>query len=101
MILPAQLEWGVRIPVPAGRNVTVSGSTGTVCLDSAIAQHEQLQRTEGAGKRAGQGLLSPDAKAGALISKISGSLAYFSINGRSGADFQKHRGYFEFDVEFR
>jgi hypothetical protein len=101
VILPAQLEWGVRIPVPAGKNVTVSGSAGTVCLDSQSRSTSSCTGPQGDGKRAGEGYLSPDANAGALISKISGSLAYFSINGRSGADFQKHQGYFEFDVELK
>ena len=49
-------------------------------------------------RRAGEGFLNPVKAAGALIGKTTGNRAYFSVNGRSGADFQKHQGYFEFDV---
>jgi hypothetical protein len=98
VILPAQLEWGVSIPIPAGKGMTIHGSTGTVCLDSQFRSTSSCNGPQGDGKPAGQGFLSPGNNAGALISKIAGGHAYFSVNGRSGADFQKHEGYFEFDV---
>jgi hypothetical protein len=98
VILPAHLEWGVSIYVPPGNNVTVSGSTGTVCLDSQSRRTSSCNGPQGDGKLAGEGFLSPDNDAGALISKTIGNRAYFSVNGRSGADFKKQQGYFEFDV---
>jgi hypothetical protein len=84
--------------VPAGKSVTVHGSTGTVCLDSQSRSTSSCNGPQGRGKRAGEGFLAPDNGAGALISKTTGSHAYFSVNDRSGAGFQKHEGYFEFDV---
>jgi hypothetical protein len=92
------LEWGVSLPVPAGKSVTVSGPAGTVCLDSQSRRTSSCNGPQGDGKPAGAGFLSESANAGALISKITDGYAWFSVNGRSGPDFQKHQGYFEFDV---
>jgi hypothetical protein len=98
VILPAQLEWGVSIPVPDGKSATVHGSKGTVCLDSQFRSTSSCNGPQGDGKPAGEGFLSPSNSAGALVSRTTGGYAYFSVNGHSGADFQKHAGYFEFNV---
>jgi len=98
VILPAHLEWGVSIPAPSGKSARVLRSVGTVCLDSQSADAGSCSGPEGRGQRAGEGFLAPDKAAGALISKTTGNRVYFSVNDRSGTDFQKHQGYFELDV---
>jgi hypothetical protein len=99
IVLPAQLEWGASIPTPPGSSVALGGVTGTVCLDFQGPQscHGSL----GDGKPAGEGYLVPQEAAGALVSKTADGRTYFSVNGRSGASFQAHQGYFEFEVTVR
>jgi hypothetical protein len=98
VILPAHLEWGASIPASSGKSAKVLRSIGTICLDSQSGDAGSCSGPEGRGTRAGEGFLEPDRAAGALISKTTGKRTYFSVNDRSGADFQKHQGYFEFDV---
>lgn len=101
VLLPAQREWGASIPVPVGSTVTVSAATGVVCLDFPIQGPSSCSGPQGRGGRAGDGFLAPDEAVGALIGKTPGGRVYFSVNDRSGAAFQKHDGYFEFDVTVR
>lgn len=98
IILPAQLEWGASIPAAPRATVTVRGATGTVCLDSQSRSTSSCNGPRGNGPNAGPDFLALDAAVGALISKTVGDRTYFSVNDRSGPDFQKHEGYFEFDV---
>ena len=98
VLLPAHLEWGVSIAMPSGKGVNVLRPMGTVCLDSQSGNASSCSGPEGRGQRSGEGFLAPDKAAGALVRKITGSHVYFSVNDRSGTGFQKHQGYFEFDV---
>jgi hypothetical protein len=98
VLLPAQLEWAVSIPVPVGAIVTVSGATGIVCLDFRLQGPASCSGPQGSGAPAGDGFLVPEEPAGALVSRRAGDRTYFSVNGRGGAAFQHQDGYFEFDV---
>lgn len=102
IVLPAQLEWGASIPTPPGSSVALHNVTGTVCLDlqgpSSERSPASCHGALGDGKPAGEGYLVPHEAAGALVTKTADGRAYFSVNGRSGASFQAHEGYFEFDV---
>jgi len=95
VLLPAQLEWGASIATPNGVMVTVRGILGTVCLTE---EPSSCRGPSGNGAAAGEGFLVPAAPAGALVSKTSGGRTYFSVNDRSGDCFQKHDGFFEFDL---
>jgi hypothetical protein len=100
VVLPAQSEWGARIPTPAGTTMTIHGATGTVCLDSESRSTSSCNGPAGLGNgaRAGAGYLAPDVAVGALIGATVNGQTYFSVNDRSGAAFRNHQGYFEFDV---
>lgn len=98
MLLPAQSEWGVSIPLPAGSTYTVHGAIGTVCLDSGSRSTSSCNGPQGTGIRGGAGFLAPDEGIGALVGKTMDGRAWFSVNDRPGDAFQNHQGYFEFDV---
>jgi hypothetical protein len=98
VILPAQAEWGVSIPTPTGAAATMQGATGIVCLDAESRSTSSCNGPSGDGTRAGAAFLAPDAAVGALVGKTTDGRTYFSVNDRSGAAFQNHQGYFEFDV---
>jgi len=95
VILPARLEWGVSIPVPAGATAAVHKAEGTVCLDSFAGSG--CNGPNGTGQKAGSEFLAPSQSAGELITKTVNDRIYFSVNGKVGL-FQDYRGYFEFDV---
>jgi hypothetical protein len=105
IVLPTQLERGASIPTLPGSSVALRGVTGTVCLDpqgrGSERSPESCHGALGDGKPAGEGYLVPDQAAGALVTKTADGRTYFSVNGRSGASFQTHEGYFEFDVSVR
>ncbi len=105
IVLPAQLEWGASISTRPGSSVAVRGVTGTVCLDfqgrGSERNPESCHGSLGDDKPAGEGYLVPQEAAGALVTKTADGRTYFSVNGRSGASFQAHEGYFEFDVTVR
>ncbi len=105
IVLPAQLEWGASIPTPPGSSVALGGVTGRVCLDfqgrGSERSPESCHGSLGDGKPAGEGYLVPHEAAGALVTKTADGRTYFSVNGRSGASFQAHEGYFEFNVTVR
>ena len=94
VLLPAQMEWGVSIPTPPGSKVAVRAIKGTVCLTSDA---ETCSGSEGKDP-AGEGFLVPHETVGSLVFKTAGGRTYFSVNDRSGTAFQKHEGFFEFDV---
>jgi hypothetical protein len=98
VVLPAQLEWGASIPAGSGAAVTISGVTGSVCLDGQSAAANNCWGQHGNNTPAGEGFLVPGASAGSLVSKTDGGRTYFSVNGRAGAGFDQHQGFFEFDV---
>jgi hypothetical protein len=93
VVLPAQVEWGASIP---GENAIIRAASGTACLAPGACNGPQ-----GTGKVAGAEFLAPGKEAGALITKTQGGRTYFSVNGRATSTFQKHEGYFEFDVIVR
>ena len=101
VILPAHMEWGARIPVPSGTQPSVNSPTGTVCLDSQSRSTSSCNGPQGNGPNAGAGYLSPGAPAGALVARTENGQIYFSVNDRSGPAFEKHEGYFEFDVTMK
>jgi hypothetical protein len=96
IVLPGQSEWGASIANPAEATVIVSASSGTVCLNS-----DSCSGPQGTGKIAGADFLVPGKGIGALVSKTTGGRTYFSVNDRSGNAYEKHEGYFEFDVIIR
>jgi len=101
VLLPPQIEWAVSIPTPANANVTVTTATGIVCLDLQLQGPSSCSGPYGRGAPADNGFLVADQPVGALVSKREGERTYFSVNDRSGAAFQHHDGYFEFDVVVR
>jgi hypothetical protein len=98
ILLPAQLEWGASIPLPAASASSVHGAVGTVCLDSESRSTSSCTGPQGTGVRGGAGFLAPDEAIGALVGKTMDGRAWFSVNDRPGAAFQNHQGFFEFDV---
>lgn len=101
VILPAQLEWPVSVPVPDGATVSVVHAVGTVCLDSPPQSTNTCNGPAGNGQPAGPEFLAPDKTVGELIVKTLGGRTYFSVNGPSGPAFQDQQGYFEFDVTIK
>jgi hypothetical protein len=98
IILPANLIWGASIATAGGAMVSVQNATGTVCLDSESRSTGSCNGPRLNGKQAGEGFLLPDKPVGALVMKMESGRMYFSVNDRDGAAFQRHEGYFEFDV---
>lgn len=98
VLLPAQLEWGVSVPNPAGRAALVRAATGTVCLDRTA---ESCSGPQGNGEAVAAGFLVPGELPGALVIKTSGGRTWFSVNGRTGPGFRQYEGFFEFDVVIR
>ena len=45
--------------------------------------------------------LAPGEAAGTLIMKTREGITWFSVNGRSGAGFKDHEGFYEFDLEIQ
>ena len=95
VLLPAQLEWGASVPLPAGAAAVIRAASGTVCLDPTPGS---CSGPKGSGVPGGAGFPAPSEPPGALIVKISEGYAWFSVNDRSGHAFQSHDGFFEFDV---
>ena len=67
----------------------------------ALRETLRVVGSPGDGRPAGKGYLVPQEAAGALVTKTADGHTYFSVNGRSGASFQAHEGYFEFDATVR
>jgi hypothetical protein len=98
VLLPAHLEWGASIPNPAGAPALVRAAAGTVCL---ARTPQSCGGPDGKGAAAGEGFLVPAELPGALVIKTIDGRTWFSVNGRAGAAFRNHEGYFEFDVSVR
>ena len=88
VVLPAHLEWGVSMPNPERRKVSVRNVTGVVCLDEQSRSTSMCNGPSGNGQRASGDFLLPGGAMGALVSKTAGGRTYFSVNGQSGASFQ-------------
>ena len=98
VLLPAHLEWGASVPNPAGAAALVRSAQGTVCLDRTA---ESCIGPHGKGETVASGLLVPGEPPGALVIKTVSGRTWFSVNGRTGADFHQYQGFFEFDVVIR
>ncbi len=98
VLLPAQLEWGASVPNPSGVKPAIRGTRGSVCLDG---NPERCSGPEGKGAPGGDAFLAPAEAPGALVVKTSAGRTWFSVNDQSGAAFQQHEGFFEFDVSIR
>lgn len=98
VLLPAQLEWGASIPNPAAASPVMSAVKGTVCLDRTP---ESCSGPASKGDPGGAAFVMPSDPAGALVVKTSGGRTWFSVNDRSGSAFERHDGFFEFDVSLR
>uniref|UniRef100_Q01P80 Uncharacterized protein n=1 Tax=Solibacter usitatus (strain Ellin6076) TaxID=234267 RepID=Q01P80_SOLUE len=96
IVLPSQSEWGASIANPAEARVIIRAPSGTVCLGP-----DSCSGPQGTGKPAAADFVAPGKGVGALVSKTTGGRTYFSVNDRSGTAFQKHEGYFEFEVIVR
>ena len=82
VVLPAHLEWGASVPVPAGATLTVRGVSGIICLAA-----DSCNGPQGNGALAGAEFLAPGKGMGALVMTKVGGRTYFSVNDRSGATF--------------
>lgn len=101
VVLPANLEWGVRIPNPKGGGIMVTNAHGTVCWDLKDRSSNGCTGPSGREGRAGTGFLDKEAPAGGLISRTSGGYTWFSVNGRTEAAFKDNEGFYEFDVRIQ
>jgi hypothetical protein len=99
LVLPANLEWGARIPNPGGRAVVVTNARGIACWDLKARGAEGCSGPSGKALPAGAGFLAPEAAAGALIMKNRDGHTWFSVNGHGGAGFKDNEGFYEFDLE--
>jgi len=100
IVLPANLEWGVNVPNPLARPVTVTNAHGIGCWDFKARQAEGCSGPAGNGTAAGPAFLDPDAPPGALIVKTRDNHTWLSVNGRRGA-FGDNEGFYEFDLEIK
>jgi len=100
IVLPANLEWGVSIPNPLARPVTVANAHGIACWDFKARQAEGCSGPAGNGPAGGPAYIDPDAPAGALVAKTRDNRTWFSVNGRRGA-FEDNEGFYEFDLEMK
>lgn len=95
VVLPAHLEWGASIASAGVPKFSRMG--GTACWDREAKGNQACNGPEGNAKHATEGLLRPDAPAGALIWERRGERVFFSVNGKRG-EFEKNEGYFDFEV---
>lgn len=101
IVLPGNLEWGVRIPNTTNARVAVTNSHGTVCWDLKDQGSKGCTAPSGKEGLAGSGFLDAKAAAGALISRTGEGATWFSVNDRAGAGFRDNEGFYEFDVEVK
>jgi len=103
IILPAHREWGISIPNPESRAVTIANARGGVCLK--LKNMEPCGGPGGFGAELNAGeraaLLAPERNAGELIVKTLEGRTFFSVNGPKGKAFASGQGYFEFDVTWK
>jgi hypothetical protein len=101
VVLPANLEWGVRVPNTDNGKALVTNAHGTVCWDLKDRGANGCAGPSGKEGLAGAGFLKADAPAGSLISRTRDGWTWFSVNGRTGAKFKDNEGFYEFDVEVK
>ncbi len=101
VILPGNLEWGVRIPSPPGGRVKVTNAHGIVCWDVEARGSDGCSEPTGKGPPAGARFLATDEPSGALIMNTHHGYVWFSVNGRSGVSFNQNEGFYEFDLEIK
>jgi len=98
IILPGNVEWGASIPNPPGRTIVIAKAHGIICWD---LKAQACSGPSGTGVPAGAGFLAPDAPPGALIIRTREGHTWFSVNGRSDAEFKENEGFYEFDLEIK
>jgi hypothetical protein len=102
--LPANLEWGVRLPNPNNTPVHVYNIKGYVCWDPRLRASTGCNGAAGNGvipgpdPEGGAAFVDPQKPAGAFLVRNFGGRTEFTVNDRTGADFKDNEGYFEFDV---
>ena len=101
LILPANLEWGARIPTRPDQRVVVTNARGIACWDLKARGTSGCSGPSGSTLPAGAGFLAADAAAGALIMKTREGHTWFSVNGHSGTGFKENEGFYEFDLEIK
>jgi len=101
VILPGNLEWGASIPNPPGGTVVVANAHGMVCWDLEAHGPDGCSGPSGSRTREGAGFLASDAPAGALLVRTHDGRIWFSVNGRSGVEFKRNQGFYEFDLEIK
>jgi hypothetical protein len=101
VILPGNLEWGASIPDSPGKTVVVTNAHGIVCWDFTARGSEGCSGPSGNATSVGTGFLATDAPAGALLMRAHDGHVWFSVNGRSGAEFKNNQGFYEFDLEIK
>jgi hypothetical protein len=72
VILPGNLEWGVSIPSPPAKTVTVNNAHGIVCWDFKARGSDGCSGPSGNGMPAGAAFLAAEEPAGALIMSTRG-----------------------------
>ena len=101
VILPGNLQWGASIPNPAGKTVAVTNAHGIVCWDLKVRGSSGCSGPSGNETPVDATFLAADAPAGALIMRTHDGHVWFSVNGRSGAEFRNNQGFYEFDLEIK
>lgn len=101
IVLPANLEWGAKVPNQPGRRFVVANAHGIACWDVETQSPDECSGPDGKGTPAGAGFLDPQAPAGALVTKIRDGHTWFSVNGRNNVGFKNNEGFYEFDLEIQ
>lgn len=101
VVLPGNVEWGVRIPNPTNAGVRITNAHGIVCWDLKQRGGNGCTGPSGSKGPAGPGFLNEQSPAGALISRTGQGATLFSVNGRAGAGFNDNEGFYEFDVQVK
>ena len=101
VVLPGNLEWGVRVPNAMNTRLVVTNAHGIVCWDLKDRGSSGCIGPSGKEGHAGTGFLDEGAPAGSLISRTGEGSTWFSANGRTGDEFKNNEGFYEFDVEFK
>lgn len=101
VVLPGNLEWGVRVPNPTNAAVAITNAHGIVCWDLKERGGNGCTGPPGSPGHAGAGFLNEHAPAGALISRTEEGSTLFSVNGETGPSFNDNEGFYEFDVQVK
>lgn len=102
--LPANREWGARVPNSAGASVKVTNVTGIVCWEPLLRSGVGCNGPEGNGivpgkdVEGGAEFVAPQKPVGSLLARQLNGSVWFTINDRMGEGFKDNQGFFEFDV---